>query len=144
MVLFFGLTNSLATFQNMMDTIFATQIMEGWLKVYMDDLLIANDGNKKDIMEKILIVLKFLKENNLFLKLEKCLFYITKVDFLGFLIEEGKILIDPAKVKGILDWPAPMTVMQLCSFIGFCNFYHWFISHYSDKCVPLNKLLRKD
>jgi hypothetical protein len=44
---------------------------------------------------------------------------VTKVDFLGFIIEAGKILMDPAKLKGILEWPAPMTVMQLRSFIGF-------------------------
>jgi hypothetical protein len=48
-VMFFGLTNSLATFQNMMDTIFQVQIAEGWLKVYMDDLLICNNSDKADI-----------------------------------------------------------------------------------------------
>jgi hypothetical protein len=128
----------------MMDTIFQAQITEGWLKVYMDDLLICNNSDKADMMKKILIVLKLLKEHDLFLKPEKCSFYVTKVDFLGFIIEAGKILMDPAKPKGILEWPAPTTVTQLRSFIGFCNFYHRFISHYSDKCAPLNRLLRKD
>jgi hypothetical protein len=112
-VMFFGLTNSLATFQNIMDTIFQAQIAEGWLKVYMDGLLIANDSDKADMMEKILIVLKLLKEHNLFLKPEKCSFYVTKVDFLGFIIKAGKILMDPAKLKGILEWLAPTTVTQL-------------------------------
>jgi hypothetical protein len=123
-VMFFGLMNSPATFQNMMDTIFQAQIAEGWLKVYMDDLLICNNGDKADMMKKILIVLQLLKEHDLFLKPEKCSFYITKVDFLGFIIEAGKILMDPAKLKGIIEWPAPTTVTQLRSFIGFCNFYH--------------------
>src|SRR6202167_5858751 len=48
---------------------------------------------------------------------------------------------DPTKLSGILEWPAPTTVTQVRSFIGFC---HRFIDHYSDKCAPLNMLLRKD
>jgi hypothetical protein len=83
----------------MMDTIFQAQIAEGWLKVYMDDLLICNNGDKTDMTEKILIVLKLLKEHDLFLKPEKCSFYMTKVDFLGFIIEAGKILMDPCKTQ---------------------------------------------
>jgi hypothetical protein len=118
-VMFFGLTNLPATFQNMMDTIFTTQIAEGWLKVYMDNLLIANNSDKKDMMEKILIILKLLKENNLFLKPEKCSFYVTKVEFLGFLLKEGKILMYPAKVKGILDWLAPTTVSNCIALLAF-------------------------
>ena len=143
-VMFFGLTNSPATFQSMMDTIFKDQILAGWLKVYMDDLLIANEGDRMDIIKKALIVLKILKENDLFVKPEKCSFFVTSVDFLGFYIEDGRIKMDPTKLKGILDWPAPTTVTQVRSFIGFCNFYHRFVDHYSDKCAPLNLLLRKD
>jgi len=51
---------------------------------------------------------------------------------------------DPVKVKGIADWPAPHTLKQLRSFIGFCNFYHKFILRFSDKCKPLNELLKKN
>ena len=50
---------------------------------------------------------------------------------------------DPTKLKGILEWPAPQNLTQLRSFIGFCNFYHQFIDHYSDKYTPLNLLLKK-
>jgi hypothetical protein len=123
-VMFFGLTNSPATFQSMMDTIFAKQIAEGWLKIFMDDLLIANTGDRLDIIRKALIVLKILLDNDLYVKPEKCSFFVTEVEFLGFIIKDGKIFMDPSKLKGILDWPSPTNVTQMRSFISFCNFYH--------------------
>ena len=142
-VMFFGLTNSLATFQAMMDNIFRIPIAQEWLKVYIDDVLIVNEGDIQDMIQKILIVLKILKDNDLFVKPEKCHFFVTKVEFLGFIIEDGKITMDPSKLKGISDWPPLQTLKQVRSFIGFCNFYRRFIDHYSDKCAPLNQLLRK-
>jgi len=51
---------------------------------------------------------------------------------------------DPVKVKGIVDWPAPTTLRQLRSFLGFCNYYRKFIKKYSDKCSVLNELLQKE
>ena len=141
--MFSRLTNCPATFQWMMDTIFTIPITQGWLKIYMDNLLIANTSNRKDITEKMLKVLKLLKENDLFIKPEKCSFYKNKVDFLGFIIEEEKIKMNPTKLKGILKWPAPQNLTQLQSFIGLCNFYHQFINHHSNKCTPLNLLLKK-
>jgi hypothetical protein len=98
-VMFFGLTNSPATFQSMMDTIFKVQIAQGWLKIYMDDILIANEGDRDDMTQKILIVLQILEENDLFIKPEKCLFYVTSVDFLGFIIEDGKSAWIPGSSK---------------------------------------------
>jgi hypothetical protein len=59
-------------------------------------------------------------------------------------IEEGKIMMDPVKVKGIVDWPAPTTLRQLRSFLGFCNYYRKFIKKYSDKNQTLNELLQKE
>jgi hypothetical protein len=112
-VIFFSLTNSPATFQSMMNTIFKDQILARWLKVYMDDLLITNEGDCLDIIKKALIVLKLLKENDLFVKPEKCIFFVTSVDFQGFYIKDGRIKMDPTKLKGILDWPAPTTVTQV-------------------------------
>ena len=79
----------------------------------MDDLLVANKGDQKDIIKKTLLVLKLLKKNNLFVKPEKYLFFKNKVDFLRFIIEEGKIKMDPTKLKGILEWPTPQNLTQL-------------------------------
>jgi hypothetical protein len=142
-VMFFGLCNSPATFQSIMDRIFSNEALLGWLKKYMDDILIAAK-TKEELRERTLIVLKKLKENDLFLKPEKCEFEQTKVEYLGFIISEGKVQMDPKKVAGIADWPVPTTLRQLRSFLGFGNYYRRFIRHYSNVTKPLNELLRKD
>jgi len=60
------------------------------------------------------------------------------------IISEDQIKMDPAKLKGIKDWPSPMTVKQVRSFLGFGNFYRKFIGHYADIARPLNDLTKKD
>ena len=55
-------------------------------------------------------VLKCLQEHDLFLKPEKCNFWQTKVEYLGHIIKEGKISMDPVKIKGLIKWPAPKTL----------------------------------
>ena len=82
-----------------MDTIFQQQIAQGWLKVFMDDILIANKGDRLEMIKKVLIVLQILEENNLFVKPEKCSFFVTSVEFLGFIIEDSKIKMDPQNSK---------------------------------------------
>ena len=72
LVMFFGLTNSPATFQAMMDDIFRSEVAQGWLRVYMDNILIATSRTREEHFGKIHIILQKLKDNNLFLKLEKC------------------------------------------------------------------------
>ena len=78
------------------------------------------------------MVLEKLRENDLFLKAKKCKFYKTEIEYLGMIIEEGRILMDPVKLGGIRDWPTPTMVKQVQSFLGFGNFYRKFISHYSN------------
>jgi hypothetical protein len=68
-----------------------------------------------------------LQENDLYLKPTKCEFEQEKVEWLGMVIEEGKISIDPGKLKGIREWPTPTTVKHIRGFLGFGNFYRQFI-----------------
>ena len=85
-----------------------------------------------------------LRDNDLFLKPTKCEFNKSKVEYLGMVIEEGKILMDSGKLKGIRDWSTPTTVKQVWAFLGFGNLYRWFIWHFSELAKPLNDLLKKD
>ena len=130
-VIFFGMCNSLAMFQSMMDNTFITMIKGKLVIVYMDDILIFA-GTKEGLTWITRMVLKKLKENNLFLKAKKCKFYKMKIEYLGMIIVEGRISMDPVKLGGIRDWPTPTTVKQAQSFLGFGNFYRKFISYYSD------------
>jgi Reverse transcriptase (RNA-dependent DNA polymerase) len=68
-------------------------------------------------------VLQRLRENDLFLKPKKCEFRKEKVEWLGMIIQEGKISMDQGKLKGISEWPSPNTVKQTRGFLGFGNFY---------------------
>jgi hypothetical protein len=120
--MFFGLCNSPATFQQMMNHILWSEINEGWCKVYMDDILIAAD--KLEILrQRTLCVLQVLQDNDLYLKPEKCEFEKQEVDYLGFIIKLNKITMDPKKLAGISDWPSPKNLRQVRSFLGFRNFY---------------------
>ena len=142
-IMFFGMCNLPATFQSMMDNIFITMIKGKLVNVYMDNILIFA-GTKEELTQITKMVLEKLWENDLFLKAKKCEFYKTKIEYLGMIIEEGRISMDPVKLRGIRDWPTPTTVKQVWSFLGFGNFYRKFISHYSDLAWPLNDLTKKD
>ena len=110
-VMFFGMCNSPATFQAMMDNIFGDMINDCIVIIYMDDIfLFAPD--KKTLTENTKKVLTSLRDNDLFLKLTNCEFNQTKVEYLGLVIEEGRISMDPGNLKGIRDWPTPTTVNE--------------------------------
>uniref|UniRef100_A0A0W0G0B7 Reverse transcriptase-rnase h-integrase n=1 Tax=Moniliophthora roreri TaxID=221103 RepID=A0A0W0G0B7_MONRR len=108
-VMFFGLSNSPATFQAFMNNILSDFINEGWCVVYMDDILIfSKDQNEhKEHMERLM---RCLKKHDLFLKPEKCEFDVTEVVFLGMVIRPGYIAMDPIKLAGIADWEPLQTV----------------------------------
>jgi len=142
-VMFFGMCNSPANFQGMMDSIFDDMITGTLIIVYMDDMFIFHK-DLKILKENTKIALKRLRDNDLYLKPSKCEFHKTKIKYLGMVIEEGKVSMDTSKLKGIQDWPIPSTVKQVRGFLGFGNFYHRFIRNFSDIAHPLNDLLRKD
>jgi RNase H-like domain found in reverse transcriptase/Reverse transcriptase (RNA-dependent DNA polymerase) len=142
-VMFSRMCNSLATFQAMMDSIFSDMIEERRVIVYMDDILIFAE-NQEELQEQTKQVLQRLWEHDLFLKPKKCEFNKTTMEYLGLIIQEGKLSIDLIKLSGIRDWPILTTVKQVRGFIGFANFYRWFIKKFSELILPLNNLLWKD
>jgi reverse transcriptase-like protein len=142
-VMFFSLTNSPMTFQTMMDDIFREEIAQGWLKIYMDDLIVASEDDKTMHRQQVDRVLQKIKDHDLFLKAKKCSFHKKQVEYLGVIIGQGKVEMDPIKVKGITKWPIPVTIKDVCSFLGFCNFYRSFITNFSVVACPLNDLMKK-
>jgi Reverse transcriptase (RNA-dependent DNA polymerase) len=121
-VMFFGMCNSLATFQAMMDSIFSDMIEGRKVIVYMDDILIFAE-NQEELQEQTKLVLQRPLERDLFLKPKKCEFNKTTMEYLGLIIQEGKLSMDPVKLSGTKDWPTPTTIKQVRGFIGFANFY---------------------
>jgi hypothetical protein len=148
-VMFFGLTNSPATFQHMMDSIFQRIIDKHHLLgteilVYMDDILIASssgiDGHRAAVHD----VLAILEEHDLYLKPEKCVWEADSIDYLGLILEKGVTRMDPTKVEGVRNWATPSTKKHVRSFLGFCNFYRAFIRGFAKLAKPLNNLTKKD
>ncbi len=138
-IMFFGLTNSPATFQWMMNDIFHNLIREGKVTIYLDDILIfSKDLNKHRWIVKC--ILQCLCENKLFLKAEKCEFEVLETEYLGIIISQDSIRMDPVKIAGIAEWPTLMKKKELQSFLGFMNFYRKFIKNYSKVVKALTQL----
>ena len=141
--MFFGLCNSPATFQRFMNDSFRDMIAEGWLIIYMDDLLISSLDCHLDT-EYTRRVLQRLKELNLHLKIKKCKFSVSHINYLGMILSPGHIEMDPTKLDGIRNWPTLAKVKDIHSFLGFTNFYRKFIGDYSNIAHPLLDLTKKD
>ena len=109
----------------------------------MDDILIHMENDVDDHQRKVHRILDKLRQNDLFLKPEKCLFEKQTMEFLGVVLEKGTIQMDPTKIKGVADWPRPQTVKDVCTFLGFTGFYRYFIPNYSAIARPLIDLTRK-
>jgi hypothetical protein len=143
LVMFFGLTNSPATFQTMMNDIFRDLIAEGVVVVYLYDILIFTETVKQH-REVTRRVLKLLEENQLFLKPDKCEFEKTKVEYLGVIISHNSVEMDPIKIAGVTEWPTPTSKKEVQSFLGFTNFYRRFIRDFSHHARPLFNLTKND
>ena len=141
--MFFGLTNSPATFQTMMNAIFSEELLEGWLTIYMDDILVHTDDDIQKHQTLVHRVLDKLMKHDLFLKPEKCLFEKRSMEFLGVILGKGTIQMDPTKLKGVADWPTPRTVRDIRAFLGFTGFYRYFVPNYSQIARPLIELTKK-
>lgn len=103
--------------------------------VYLDDILIFSPDEKTHI-KHVEQVLQRLLDNQLYVKAEKCVFHVNKVSFLGFIIEEDSIKMDPSKVSAVANWPTPSCKKQVQQFLGFANFYRRFIRNFSPLAWP--------
>jgi len=143
MVMFFGLTNLLATFQAMMNDILRDLINTGEVAAFMDDILIGIEEEEKydKIVEE---VLRRKEENGLYVKPEKCVWKVREIDFLGLVMGLEGIKMQEEKVVGVLGWPRPKTVKEVQKFLGLANYYRRFVKDFAKIAKPMHKLVRKD
>jgi hypothetical protein len=127
----------------MMDDLFSEEMATGDVVIYMDDILIATAGNIDQLRHKVAHVLSKLQSNDLFLKPEKCTFHKKEVEYLGVIVGNNEVKMDPIKVAGIANWPTPTSPTQLRSFLGFGNYYKDFIANYSLITRPLHDMTRR-
>ena len=117
-VMFFGLTNSPATFQTMMNHIFRPLInkhapLGTTIHVYMDDIIIGTSSTMKAHISVVHDILDLLEEHDLYLKPAKCKFHTDSIDYLGVILEKGVTCMDPIKISGIKEWPTPTKVKDV-------------------------------
>jgi len=129
-VMFFGMTNSPATFQAMINKILRDLINEGKVAAFVDNVLVGTETEEghNEIMEEIL---RRLEENDLYVKLEKCVWKARKIGFLGIVIGPNGIEMEEGKVGRVLGWPVPKTVKDVKKFLGLANYYRRFIKDFA-------------
>jgi len=120
----------------MMNNIFRILIAKGIVVVYLDDILIFTQIEEEH-EQVIWRILEVLAEHKLFLHLEKCEFHRKRIEYLGLVISENKVKIDPVKVARVYDWPTLENWTDVQVFIGFVNFHHCFIQNFSTITRPL-------
>ena len=143
LVMFFGLTNSPATFQMMMmmDAIFEDLISKGVVVVY--DILIFTK-TLEEHWKVVRRVMEVLQKHSSSLKPEKCEFERTSIKYLRVVVSHDSVKMDPAKVAGVSEWPTPSNKKEVQSFLGFINFYQRFIEGFLHIARPLFDLTKAD
>jgi hypothetical protein len=140
-VMSFGLTNAPAYFMYLMNKVFM-EYLDKFVVVFIDDILIFSK-NEEEHDEHLRLVLQKLRENQLYTKLNKCEFWLKEVSFLGHIISEGGISVDPSKVKDVLSWKIAQNVSDIRSFLGLAGYYRRFIEGFSKISKPMTELLAK-
>jgi len=141
-VMFFGLTNSSATFQAMMNELLRDLINMGKVAVFIDDVIVGTESEEGH--ELVAEVIKRLEENDLYVKPEKCKWKVKEVEFLGVVIGPEGIKMEKEKVKGVLEWPTPKCVKDIQKFLGLANYYRRFIEGFAAVARLLHNLVKKD
>lgn len=137
----FGLCNSPASFNRVMQCILQGLTWSECL-AYLDDVIILGK-NFDDHLQNLSAVLDRFKTYNLKLKPSKCQLFQKEVKFLGKIVNENGISVNPESVEVIKSWPIPKTKKQLESFLGFTNYHREHIRNYSNIAAPLHRLTRE-
>ena len=136
----FGLTNAPATFMDLMHRVFQPY-RDQFVVVFVDDILIYSQSEEKH-EDHLRIVLHALREHQLYAKLSKCEFWLTKVRFFGHVISASGVSMDPEKVEAVMSWERPKSVFEICSFLGLAGYYKRFIEDFSRLATPMTRLTR--
>jgi len=137
----FGLCNSPSVFQRFVNVIFRDLMRQKLVLIYMDDLIVLSE-NEDDGFKNLELVLEVASRAGLDINWKKCHFLQKRVEFLGHIIENGKIRPSEQKIKAVSCFPEPRSVRQVQAFLGLSGYFRKFIPKYSIIARPLTNLLR--
>ena len=138
----FGLTNAPAVFMDLMNRV-CKPYLDKFVIVFIDDILIYS-RNKEEHAEHLRTILELLKKEKLYAKFSKCDFWISTVQFLGHIINNKGIHVDPAKIEAVKGWTSPTSPTEIRQFLGLAGYYRRFIEGFSKIAKPLTELTQKN
>eukprot|EP00253_Pinus_taeda_P005588 PITA_05588 len=141
LVMPFGLSNAPNTFMRLMNEMLKEYIGK-FVIVYLDDILIFSK-TQEEHFRHVRKVLEKLQQNKLLIKLKKCTFLQRELIYMGFVITENELKMDPEKVTTIINWPSPKNLFEVRSFHGLASFYRKFIKNFSGICAPMLETIKK-
>ncbi|CAM8963050.1 unnamed protein product [Rhodiola kirilowii] len=142
LVMPFGLTNAPSTFQAAMNNLLRP-LLRKCVLVFMDDIFVYS-RSWEDHMNDLDTVLEMLMQHKYLVKASKCEIVKRRVQYLGHVITEHGMEVDPAKIEAVMSWGLPANLKQLRRFLGLTGYYRRFVPRYAQVAAPLTDLLRKD
>ena len=139
----FGLSSCPSVFMRYINAVFRDLIAKDIVLPYMDDLVIPAN-NESQALERLKQVLTVASEYGLDINFRKCQFLHSRIEFLGHLVEDGKLFPSPSKTKAVLNYPDLKNAKDVQRFLGLTGYFRKFIPSYSTIAKPLSDLLRKD
>ena len=137
----FGLTNAPTAFMDLMNRV-CRPMLDRSVIVFIDDILVYSKTQEQH-EEHLREVLEVLRRERLFAKFSKCEFWLREVQFLGHLVNQKGILVDPAKIEAVMQWEVPKSPSEIRSFLGLAGYYRRFIQDFCKIAVPLTRLTEK-
>ena len=137
----FGLKNAGATYQRLMDKMFAHQMGRN-VQVYVDDMLVKS-RIERDHLSDLQETFDTLRSYKMKLNPDKCVFGVTAGKFLGFMVSQRGIEVNPEKIRAIIELEPPRTTKEVQSLNGRIAALSRFVSKATDRCLPFFRVLKK-
>ncbi|KAD7478331.1 hypothetical protein E3N88_01467 [Mikania micrantha] len=142
LVMPFGLTNAPAVFMDLMNRV-CRPYLDKFVIVFIDDILIYS-RSQREHAQHLKLILELLASEKLYAKFSKCEFWLREVQFLGHVVNQDGIQVDPSKIKAVEQWETPRTPTEIRQFLGQAGYYRRFIKNFSKIALPLTTLTQKN